>query len=40
MVKHNLQGLVLKLTAAESAEEDKIEKLYRFVKEKIKFRLV
>jgi len=39
MVKYNLQSLALKLTAAESTEEDKIEKLYHFVKEKIKYKI-
>jgi len=39
MVKHNLQSLALKLTAAESTEEEKIEKLYHYVKEKIKYKI-
>lgn len=39
MSENNLQTLALKLTAGEKTEEEKVEKLYRFVKEKIKYKL-
>lgn len=39
MAKYNLQKLALELTADKETEEGKIEKLYHFVKEKIKYKV-